>query len=94
MTAVPARRALRASDGTWIDMPPDVAAVIAKLTAGHRPFSASRLTGAAPPPQPHPAPAAESDSLLWPEGVLIALALAAAGVVLARGSGRFRPASG
>ena len=36
MTAVPERRALRAEDGTWLEMPPDVAAVIAKLAAGRR----------------------------------------------------------
>ena len=34
MTAVPERRALRADDGTWLEMPPDVEAVIAKLTRG------------------------------------------------------------
>jgi hypothetical protein len=93
-TAVPARRALRADDGTWLDMPPDVAAVITKLTADRRPFPASGLTGAAPPPKPRPAPAADNGSRLWPEGALIAFALAVGAVVLARGSRRFRPASG
>ena len=97
MTAVPARRAQRAADGTWIDMPPDVAAVITKLTADHRPFPASGLTGAAPPPKPHPAPAAGRGSSLWPEGVLIALVLAAGGAVFVRAVRRSRrpwPASG
>jgi hypothetical protein len=96
MTAVPARRALRAEDGTWLDMPPDVAAVITKLAAGHRPFPASALTGAAPAPKPRPAAAADAGSALWPEAVLIALALAVGGgfvVRAARGSRRFRPAS-
>ena len=96
MTAVPERRALRAEDGTWLEMPPEVAAVIAKLTAGRRGFPASGLMGAAPPPEPRPAASADTGSPLWPEGVLIALVLAAGGVVLvraARGSRRFGPAS-
>ena len=83
MTAVPERRALRAEDGTWVEMPPEVAAVIAKLTAGRRGYPASGLMGAAPPPpEPRPAPAPDADSPLWPEGVLIALALAVGGVFL------------
>ena len=96
MTAVPERHALRASDGTWLEMPPDVAAVIEKLAAGHRPFPAADLIGAAPAPEPRPAAAADAGSPLWPEGVLIALGLAVAGVFLvraARGSRRFGPAS-
>ena len=96
MTAVPERRALRAEDGTWLEMPPEVAAVIAKLTAGRRGFPASGLMGAAPPPEPRPAPAPDADSPLWPAGVLIALAVAVGGVFLvraARGSRRFGPAS-
>ena len=96
MTAVPERHALRADDGTWLEMTPDVGAVIAKLIAGKRGFPASGLMGAAPPPQPHPAPAAGPGNALWPEGVLIALALAMGGGLLvraARGSRRFGPAS-
>jgi hypothetical protein len=92
-TAVPERRALRADDGTWLEMPADVEAVITKLTADLRPFPASGLVGAAPPPKSHPA--AASDSPLWPEGVLIALAVAVGGVFLVRaatGARRFRPA--
>ena len=95
MTAVPERRALRAEDGTWLEMPPEVAAVIAKLTAGRRGFPASGLMGAAPP-EPRPVPAPAADSPLWPEGVLIALAVAVGGVFLVRavrGSRRFGPAS-
>lgn len=96
MTAVPERHALRAEDGTWLDMPPDVAAVITKLAAGHRPFPASGLTGAAPPPKPHPAATSDTGGSLWPEAVLIALVLTAGGVVVVRavrGSRRFGPAS-
>ena len=76
MTAVPERRALRAEDGTWLEMPPEVAAVIAKLTAGRRGFPASGLMGAAP----RPAPAPDAGSPLWPQGVLIALAVAVGGM--------------
>jgi len=93
MTAVPDRRALRAEDGTWLEMPPEVAAVIAKLTEGRRGFPASGLMGAAPPPEPRSAPTPDADSPLWPAGVLIALALAVGGVFLVRGSRRFGPAS-
>ena len=95
MTAVPERHALRASDGTWLEMPPDVTAVVEKLAAGHRPFPAADLIGAAPAPEPRPA-AADAGSPLWPEAVLIALGLAVAGVFLvraARGPRRFGPAS-
>ena len=96
ITAVPERRALRAEDGTWLEMPPDVAAVITKLAAGRRGFPASGLMGAAPPPEPRPAAPADTRSPLWPEGVLIALVLAAGGFGLARAvreSRRFGPAS-
>ena len=34
VTAVPERRALRGLDGTWMEMPPDMAAVVSKLAAG------------------------------------------------------------
>jgi hypothetical protein len=97
MTAVPARRALLASDGTWLEMPSDVAAVVAKLAARRRPFPASDLIGAAAPAKPHSAAAGTGDSPLWPEGVLIAVVLAVGGVLLVRavrGSRRFGPASG
>jgi hypothetical protein len=90
--AVPERHALRADDGTWLELPPDVEAVITKLSADLRPFPASGLIGAAPPPKPHPA---ASDNPLWPEGVLIALAAAIGGVLLVRAATRarrFRPA--
>ena len=46
--------------------------------------------------RPRPAPAADTGSPLWPEGVLIALALAVGGVSLVRavrGLRRFGPAS-
>ena len=95
VAAVPERRALRGMDGTWMEMPPEQATVITKLTEGHRPLPASGLIGAAPAPEPRPAPA-DGGSPLWPEGVLIALALAGVGVLVvraARGSRRFGPAS-
>jgi hypothetical protein len=95
IAAVPERRALRGADGTWLEMPPEMATVVAKLAEGHRPLPASGLIGAAPAPEPRPV-AADTGSRLWPEGLLIALALAAAGVFLvraARGSRRFGPAS-
>ena len=96
VNAVPERRALRGSDGTWLEMPPDMAAVIAKLATGHRAFPASGLVGAAPAPKPHPASADTGGSPLWPEGVLIAVVVAVGGVFLvrtARGSRRVGPAS-
>jgi hypothetical protein len=70
--AVPARHAMRADDGTWMEMPPDVAALVTKTAAGRKPYPASDLLGAAAPPDPKPEPAA-ADSPLWPEGVIIAL---------------------
>jgi hypothetical protein len=93
-TAVPERRAYRA-DGTWYEMTPAMVVLVAKVTARRRAFPAAGLIGAAPAPEPRPA-AADSGNLLWPEGVLIGLVLAAAGVFLvraARGPRRFRPAS-
>ena len=48
MTAVPERRALRADDGTWLEMTPDVAAVITKLTAGRRRVPGLRPDGRRP----------------------------------------------
>ena len=92
---MPERRALRGADGAWLEMPPEMATVVAKLAEGHRPLPASGLVGTAPAPEPRPA-AADGGSPLWPEGLLIALALAAAGAFLvraARASRRFGPAS-
>lgn len=94
---VPGQDAARADDGTWMVMPPEVSAVVEKYAGDQKPFPASELIGAAPPADPKPQPApADDGSPLWPEGVLIALALAAGGVFLvraARGSRRFGPAS-
>jgi hypothetical protein len=95
IAAVPERRALRGADGMWMEMPPEMVTVVTKLAAGHRALPASGLIGAAPAPEPRSA-AADTGSSFWPEGVLIALVLAAAGVFLvraARGSRRFGPAS-
>jgi hypothetical protein len=93
--AVPERNAMRADDGTWLEMPPEVSALVTKVAGDMRAFPASELIGAAPAPEPRPA-AADTGSPPWPEGALIALALAVAGVVVvraARASGRFRAAS-
>ena len=63
-----------------------------------RPLPAAGLIGAAPPPDPKPAAQPVNDgSLLWPEGILVALALAAGAFVLVRmlrRPGGLRPASG
>src|SRR5215210_877860 len=93
VAAVPERKALRGDDGTWMEMPPALAAAVAKAARGHHAFPAADLAGAAPAPR---APSAPADSPLWPEGVLIAIALAGVGVALVRAvrpSGRFGPAS-
>jgi hypothetical protein len=90
--AVPERHALRADDGTWMEMPPEMAALITKVAGDHKPFPASDLIGAAPPADPKPAPA-PADSPLWPEGVIIALAALLAAAAIARFSGSWRPAS-
>ena len=98
--AVPTRNAVRYDDGMWYEMTAEMGAVIRKVTADSKAFPAAGLIGAAEPPaKPAPAPAASDDggNLLWPEGVLVALALGVAGVFLvraARSSGRFRPAEG
>ena len=91
--AVPAKDALRADDGTWLDMPPEVTAVVKGFAGDQRPFPASELTGAAAPPA-DPQPVADADSPLWPEGVVIALIALAAAAAIVRFSGRYRPASG
>ena len=96
LAAMPDQRAFRADDGAWYEMTPEMAALVTKVAAGERPFPAAGLIGAAPTPEPRPA-AADARSLLWPEVVLMALALAAGAVFLvraARGSRRFGPASG
>ena len=95
--AVPGRRAVRYSDGNWYAMTAAQSAVIRETIGDAEPFPAAGLIGAAsaPEPKPQPAPASDGGSLLWPEGVLLALALGVAGVFLvraARSSGRFRPA--
>ena len=88
--AVPEQRAFRADDGAWYEMPPEMVALVGKVAAGERPFPASGLIGAAaPPPEPRAA-AADTGNRLWPEGVLIAAALAAAGLLLVRASRRPR----
>ncbi len=94
-TAVPDRRAYRADDDAWYEMPPAMVVLVAKAAAHKRAFPAAGLIGAAPAPAPRPA-AADTGNPLWLEGVLIALVLAVAGVLLARvarGSRRFRAAS-
>jgi hypothetical protein len=94
VAAVPDRLAARGEDGTWMGMPAEQAAVLARLTRSHRAFPAADLVGAAPAPAP--APKHDAGSPLWPEGVLIALALAGGGVILVRAAqarGRFRAAS-
>lgn len=83
--AVPSRHAMRADDGTWMEMPPDTAALITKTAAGSRTYPAGDLVGAARPRDPRPAPATGGgDSPLWPEGVIIAL-IAMAAAFVARG---------
>jgi hypothetical protein len=81
--AVPARHAMRADDGTWMEMAPDAAALVTKTAAGREPYPAGDLLGTAPAPDPKPEPAG-ADSPLWPEGVIIAvMAMAAAFVARA-----------
>ena len=55
--AVPARHAMRADDGTWMEMPPDVAALVTKTAAGRKPYPASEMVGWAAAPDPKPEPA-------------------------------------
>jgi hypothetical protein len=83
ITAVPNRRAFLADDGLWYEMPPAMVATVAKAAARRRPFAAAGLPGAAQPQKPRRG-AAAGDSPLWPDGVLIALALVAAGLGLGR----------
>jgi hypothetical protein len=83
VVAVPTRHAMRADDGTWMEMPPDMAALVTKTAAGRRPYPASDLVGAAAPAEPKPEPAS-TDSPLWPEGVILGL-IAVAAAFVARG---------
>jgi hypothetical protein len=83
--AVPARHAMRADDGTWMDMPAEMSALVTKVAAGREPYPAGELLGWAAPESPaQPAAADSSDSPLWPEGVVIAL-LAIGAAFLVRG---------
>ena len=82
--AVPERHAQRADDGTWMEMPPDVTALVRKYAAGRRPYPAGEIVGWAATPDPKPVAAAGGDSPLWPEGVFVALVAVAAAFV-ARG---------
>jgi hypothetical protein len=96
--AVPARHAMRADDGTWMQMAPDAAALVTKTAAGRKPYPAGEMAGwvAAPDPKPEPAstdsplPHAKPGSSLlpsggWPEGVIVAL-IAVAAAFVARGA--------
>jgi hypothetical protein len=78
--AVPARHAMRADDGTWMEMAPDAAALVTKTAAGRTPYPAGETAGWAAAPDPKPEPAT-ADSPLWPEGVIIALIAVAAAFV-------------
>jgi len=82
--AVPARHAMRADDGTWMQMPAELSALVTKVAAGREPYPADELVGWAAPEPAQPAAAGSSDSPLWPEGVLIAL-LAIGAAFLVRG---------
>jgi hypothetical protein len=81
--AVPDRQVARADDGTWMRMPDETTGIVKQLTLGQKPYPASALIGAVAPHAPKPV-AADADSLLWPEGVVIAL-IAIAAAFLVRG---------
>ena len=81
--AVPARQAMRADDGTWMQMAPDMTALITKTAAGRQTYPASALTGAAAP-RPAPVAGGGDDSPLWPEGAIVAV-IAMAAAFVARG---------
>lgn len=95
MAAVPSKGAARGDDGTWMVMSAEMTEVVQKFGGDHKPYPASDLLGAAPPadPKPQPQPAADADSPLWPEGVVIGLIAIAAAAGIVRFSGRWRPAS-
>ena len=80
----PERNAMRADDGTWMEMTPEMTALVTKVAGDQKAFPAWQLIGAAPPVDPQPQPAAGTDSPLWPEGVILAL-LAVAAAFLLRG---------
>ena len=80
--AVPARHAMRGDDGTWMEMPPEMSALVTKVAAGREPYPARELAGWAAPSEPEVA--SSSDSPLWPEGVIVAL-LAIGAAFLVRG---------
>jgi len=84
--AVPRHRAVSYEGGPWYEITAAQSALISKLAGDKQPFPAAGLIGAAPAPDPKPAAVAASDggSLLWPEGVLLALALAAAATAAVR----------
>ena len=90
---MPDRQAARADDGTWMRMPHEMTGIVKKLTArpeavpGRRP---DRRGGRRPSPKPV---AADADSPLWPEGVIVGLVALVAALGVVRVSGRFKPAS-
>ena len=61
--AVPARHAMRADDGTWMQMAPDASALVTKTAAGRKPYPASEMVGWAAAPDPKPEPASTDSPL-------------------------------
>ena len=92
--AVPSKAAALAEDGTWMDMPASVTAIVRKAAADLKPFPATNMVGWAAPEEPQPAPAADAGSPLWPEGMIVAIVALLAALAIVRFSGRFKPASG